>query len=109
MKLTGSGGYLSKDVDSLFSPDSQVWWIGPSVSLPITGWAVIGFNVKRTKAAREEAIANYRQAVLTAREDVETSLAQTRYRREQASRPSEPLPPPPKPPNSSAPPTNVAR
>ncbi len=91
VKLTGSGGYLSKDVDSLFSPDSKVWSIGPSVSLPITGWAVIGSNVKRTKAAREEAIANYRQAVLTAVKDVETSLAQIRYRREQGAAQSEAL------------------
>ena len=91
MKLTGSGGYLSKDVDTLFSPDSKVWSIGPSVSLPISGFAVIGANVRRTKAAREEAIANYRQAVLTAVKDVETSLAQIRYRREQGAAQSEAL------------------
>ncbi|MCB1205007.1 MAG: efflux transporter outer membrane subunit [Verrucomicrobiae bacterium] len=91
VRLTGSGGYLSKDVDSLFSPDSKVWSIGPSVSLPITGFAVIGANVRRTKAAREEAIANYRQAVLTAVKDVETSLAQIRYRREQGTAQSEAL------------------
>lgn len=85
VKLTGTAGYLSNEVDTLLGADSRVWSIGPSISLPISGLSVIRFNVKRQKAAREEAIANYRQAVLTAIRDVETSLAQTRYLREQAS------------------------
>lgn len=91
IRLTGNGGTLSKDTSSLFSADSKVWSIGPSLSLPITGYALIGANVRRTKAAREEAIANYRQAVLTAVRDVETSLAQIRYRRDQATAQQEAL------------------
>jgi multidrug efflux system outer membrane protein len=62
-----------------------VWSIGPGISVPLTGWAVIHFNVNRIKAAREEAIANYRQAVLAAIRDVETTLAQTRYLQEQSA------------------------
>lgn len=89
VRLTASGGFLSKEVDTLLSADSRVWSIGPSISLPVTGLAVIRYNVNRQKAAREEAIANYRQAVLTAIRDVETSLAQTRYLREQAAAISE--------------------
>lgn len=91
VRLTASGGFLSKEVDSLFSADSRVWSIGPSVSLPVTGLTVIKYNVRRQKAAREEAIANYRQAVLTALRDVETSLGQTRYLAEQAAAVSEAL------------------
>lgn len=91
VRLTGSGGFLSKDVDSLFNADSRVWSIGPSVSLPVTALSVIRFNVRQQKAEREEAVANYRQAVLAAIRDVETSLAQTRYLREQAAAVSEAL------------------
>ncbi len=84
VRLTGSSGYLSKDVDSLLSADSQVWSLGPSVSLPFTGWAMIRFKVEAQVAAREEAVAQYRQAVLTAIRDVESGLAQVRYLGEQA-------------------------
>lgn len=91
VKLTGTAGYLSNEVDTLLGADSRVWSIGPSISLPISALNVIKFNVRRQKAAREEAIANYRQAVLTAIRDVETSLAQTRYLREQAGAISEVL------------------
>jgi multidrug efflux system outer membrane protein len=80
---------LSKDVDSLLSADSQVWSIGPSVSLPFTGWAMIRFKVEAQVAAREEAVAQYRQAVLTAIRDVESGLAQVRYLGEQAEAVSE--------------------
>lgn len=85
VRLTGTAGYLSKDIDTLLTGDSRVWSIGPGISVPLTGWAVIHFNVNRIKAAREEAIANYRQAVLAAIRDVETTLAQTRYLQEQSA------------------------
>lgn len=84
LNLIGSSGYLSKDSEALFTSDSSVWNFGPSVSLPLSGIAVLHFNVKRQQAARAEAIANYRQTILTALKDVETSLAQTRYLSEQA-------------------------
>ena len=84
IRLTGNGGYLSKDIGTLLSSDSSVWSFGPGISLPVTGWALIHFNVKRMEAARAEAIANYRQAVLAAVRDVESSLAQIRYLGEQA-------------------------
>lgn len=85
VRLTGTGGFLSKEVDTLLNADSRVWSIGPSVSMPLTGWAVIHFNVKRQKAAREEAIASYRQSVLSAINDVEISLTQIRQRAAQAA------------------------
>ncbi len=91
VKLTGDAGFLSKNASNLFSADSKVWSIGPEISLPVTGYALIGAKVRQTKAAREEAIGNYRQAVLGAVKDVETSLTQIRYRREQAAAQEEAL------------------
>ena len=47
--------------------------------------------MRKKREAREEAIANYRQAVLAALKDVETTLAQTRYRAEQSAAQNEAL------------------
>lgn len=91
IKLTGDAGFLSMKSSSLFTADSKVWSIGPEISLPLTGYVLIGSRVRQAKAAREEAIANYRQAVLGAVKDVETSLTQIRSRREQAAAQSEAL------------------
>ena len=52
VRLTGSSGYLSKDVDSVLSADSQVWSIGPLVILAFTGWAMIRFKVEARVAAQ---------------------------------------------------------
>lgn len=85
VRLTGQAGYLSRDVDSLLSADSRTWSLGPSVSLPLSGYGLIATRVRLARAAREEPIANDRQAVLVAIRDVETSLAQIRYRAEQST------------------------
>ena len=78
LTLTGNAGYLSKDLDVLFTPTSKVWSIGPTVSVPITGLSAVKLNVRRAKAAHAEAVADYRQTILTAVKDVETSLTQIR-------------------------------
>ncbi len=85
VSLTGQAGFLSKETASLFDADSKVWSIGPSVNLPVTGIFVTQARVAKVKAEREEAIAAYRQAVLGAIKDVETSLTQIRYRGEQSA------------------------
>ncbi|MDB6071195.1 MAG: hypothetical protein JWL81_2366, partial [Verrucomicrobiales bacterium] len=85
VSLTGQAGFTSKDTANLFTSDSKVWSIGPSVSLPVTGFFVNQARVKRSRAVNDEAIAAYRQSVLTAIKDVETSLTQIRYRKEQSA------------------------
>jgi multidrug efflux pump len=75
VRLTGSGGYLSGDIDNLFNWESRVWSIGPSVSLPIFAGGRNRAEYKRSKAAYQEAIAKYRQQILVAFGDVENSLA----------------------------------
>ena len=75
LRLTGSGGYLSADVESLFNWESRVWSIGPSISLPIFAGGRNRANYQRAKARYEEAVARYRQRVLIAFAEVENSLA----------------------------------
>jgi multidrug efflux system outer membrane protein len=85
LTLTGSGGYVSGDIDSLFKWDSRTWSLGPSLSLPIFAGGRNRANYRRSQAAYDEAVARYRQQVLIAFRDVENSLSAIRYLSTQAS------------------------
>lgn len=74
ISLTGSAGYGSNQVDSLFEWDNRTWGLGPAISLPIFDAGRNSANLDRAKAAYEGAIANYRQQVLVAFQEVEDSL-----------------------------------
>ena len=85
LTLTGSGGYLSADVDTLFNWNSRTWSIGPSLSLPIFAGGRNRANYQRSKAVFEESVANYRQQVLVAFGEVEDSLSGIRHLADQSS------------------------
>ncbi len=85
LRLTGSGGYVSGDLESLFSWDSRIWSIGPSLSLPLVAQARNRTNLQRSKSIYEEAVARYRQQVLVAFGEVENSLSGIRFLGEQAA------------------------
>ncbi len=84
LTLTGSGGFVSGDIDSLFKWDSRTWSIGPSLSLPLFAGGRNRANYRRSQAAREESIALYRQRVLIAFGEVENSLSGIHYLNQQA-------------------------
>jgi multidrug efflux system outer membrane protein len=83
VSLTGSGGFLSTEATNLFVNDSAVWSLGPKVSLPLFTAGRTKADVERASAAYDEALANYRQSVLTAFTEVEDALASIRYLAEQ--------------------------
>jgi multidrug efflux system outer membrane protein len=85
VRLTGSGGFLSGEIDNLFNWDSRVWSIGPSVSLPIFAGGRLRADYKRSQVAYEESIANYRQRILVAFGEVENSLAGVQHLSTQAA------------------------
>lgn len=84
IRLTGSGGYESREISDLFTQSNRSWALGPSISLPIFEAGRNSSNLKRAKAAYEEAVALYRQQVLVAVRDVENSLVGLRALAEQA-------------------------
>ncbi|MCG6552703.1 MAG: efflux transporter outer membrane subunit [Candidatus Magnetominusculus sp. LBB02] len=85
LSLTGRAGYLSDEADRLFSINSGVWSFGPNIIMPLFNAGKTAANVKQAEAAYMEALALYRQAVLTAFKEVEDSLAQVVQRNEQAA------------------------
>jgi outer membrane protein, multidrug efflux system len=76
--LTGMAGFQSVDASTLFNWPSRVWSVGPSLDLPLfTG----GRNRAQLAAARanyDATVADYRQTVLTAFQDVQDQLAAQR-------------------------------
>jgi multidrug efflux system outer membrane protein len=82
--LTGQTGFDSGDLGMLFNWESRIWSYGPNIQFPIFEGGQISANVKQQRAAYEENVANYRQQVLVAFQDVEDSLSALRYLSEQS-------------------------
>jgi multidrug efflux system outer membrane protein len=85
ISLTGGAGWASGDIDRLFSADSRIWSIGPSLYLPIFQGGRNRANLARSRAAYDEAVADYRQRVLVAFREVQDALTATRLLADQAA------------------------
>ena len=75
LQLNATGGFESVSIGTLFSWPSRLWSIGPSLTLPIFQGGSLRGNLRLTKAAYEETVARYRQAVISAFANVEDNLA----------------------------------
>ena len=84
VQLTGSTGYVSGELDSLFDPSSRVWSLGPSLAVPLFAGGRNLANLKASQAAYDQAFADYRQRVLVAFADVESALANLQWLGQQA-------------------------
>lgn len=78
IKLMGRGGFQSGDIDILFEPTSLMWSLGPSITVPLFSGNKNRWNLTKSKAIHDEALAGYRQAFLGALADVESSLSSIR-------------------------------
>jgi multidrug efflux system outer membrane protein len=84
LSLTGSGGLLGSGIGNLFTLPSLVWSAAGSVTAPLfTGGSLQG-NLAHAQATYEESVANYRQQVLSAFQEVEDGLSGLRVLEEQA-------------------------
>lgn len=76
--LSADGGVASSTIGQLFNASSTFWSVGADVSETVLDFGLRKAQVAQAKAAYDEAVANYRQAVLTAFQNVEDSLAAAR-------------------------------
>lgn len=83
--LTGSGGFQSDVLGSLFEWSSRSWAIGPLMTVPIFGGGREIANLDRSKAQYEEAVHVYRNQVLQSFRDVEDTLSRLRMLSRQAN------------------------
>jgi multidrug efflux system outer membrane protein len=73
--LSGSGGLLSKDLGSLFNASSLIWSVGADAFEPIFQGGRNRANLAAARAAYDQSVANYRQSVLTAFQQVEDGIS----------------------------------
>lgn len=73
--LSGAGGLQSTDITSLFSAPSLFWSLGTDALEPLIQGGRNRANLAATRAAYEQAVANYRQSVLTAFQEVEDGIS----------------------------------
>ncbi len=74
LTIFGGGGLQSTDITMLFSAPSAVWAVGGDLLQPIFEGGRNRANLAATKAAYDESVANYRESVLTAFQQVEDGL-----------------------------------
>jgi NodT family efflux transporter outer membrane factor (OMF) lipoprotein len=78
LTLSASGGFASSAISKLFNASSRVWSIGPSISETVFDAGLRRATIDQYIAIYNSDVANYRQTVLTAFQQVEDYLAQTR-------------------------------
>ena len=73
--LSGSGGWQSTDITQLLSAPSLFWSLGADALEPILQGGRNRANLAAARAAYDQSVANYRQSVLTAFQEVEDGIS----------------------------------
>lgn len=83
IRLTGSYGRASGELEDILEDSFDVWSLVGNITAPIFQGGRLRANVDRSDARLQEAVANYRDTVLTAFREVESALAAEAYLQEQ--------------------------
>jgi multidrug efflux system outer membrane protein len=87
LNITGSGGFESATLGDLFNWSSRTFLLGPfagtALSMPIFDGGRRKGNLANARAIYEEDVANYRQQVLVAFQEVEDNLSDLRILHDQ--------------------------
>jgi multidrug efflux system outer membrane protein len=73
--LSGAGGWQSRDLAPLFNAPSLFWSLGADALQPIFEGGRNRANLAAARAAYDQSVANYRQSVLTAFQEVEDGIS----------------------------------
>jgi len=73
--LSGSGGWQSRDIATLVNAPSVFWSLGGDILQPIVNGGRNRANLALARSTYDESVANYRQSVLTAFQQVEDGLS----------------------------------
>jgi NodT family efflux transporter outer membrane factor (OMF) lipoprotein len=73
--LSGSGGWQSRDLGALVNAPSLFWALGADALQPVFQGGRNRANLAATRSAYDASVANYRQSVLTAFQQVEDGIS----------------------------------
>lgn len=74
LMLSGSAGYRGEALANLISAPNLFWSLGPALALSVLDGGARQANEDAAKAGTDQAVATYRQTVLTALQEVEDNL-----------------------------------
>ena len=83
LTLSGSYGYASNAVSGLVKASNNLWSFGGTASEALLDFGARSAQVRQVRAAYDAAVANYRETVLTAFQQVEDELATLRILEQQ--------------------------
>jgi NodT family efflux transporter outer membrane factor (OMF) lipoprotein len=84
LSLTGSGGFASNALSTLFSAPSRFWSVGLGLAGTLLDFGARGAAVDVSRAQYDQTVAGYREAVLDSFREVEDNLASVRYLAEES-------------------------
>jgi NodT family efflux transporter outer membrane factor (OMF) lipoprotein len=85
LTLTGSYGYSARELSSLFSSSNNLWSYGLTLAETLFDAGARRARVNEAKATHDQSVAQYRQTVLSALQNVEDELAASKVLAQQAS------------------------
>jgi len=74
LTFTASTSNTASNFGHLFNAANNVWSFGPSLAETVIDWGARGAQVDQARAAYDQQVANYRQTVLTAFQQVEDDM-----------------------------------
>jgi multidrug efflux system outer membrane protein len=85
IKLTGMLGVQSLDLSNFVSNPARIWEIAPSISVPIFSAGRIAGEIKTAEADRNQSVAQYKKAIVSAFNDTDNAITQNNKAKEQTS------------------------
>ncbi len=84
ISLTGMLGNQSTELAKLFASPTRIWQVTPVASLPIFTAGLIAGQVKEAEAGKDQAMAAYQKAVISAFNDADSAIGQNYHAKEQS-------------------------
>lgn len=83
IKLTGSMGIQSLELNTFLSDPSRVLEITPSITVPLLSWGRIESDVNMAKAEYMKKLSEYQKSIVSALNDTDTALGNMTFARQQ--------------------------